>query len=292
MILGILNDSTRRKVVTYTYDAWGEVTSVTGTDAETVGKYNSLRYRGYYYDSETGMYYLQSRYYDPGYKRFINADEPTLITELTKASVLGGNLFAYCENNAVNAVDPLGTRTYFINGINNNSSKGIPDYATNFNKKLSALGVKNLRAIGIYKEKKVGVVSTVKGVVKVALAMVNVDTYTSFVISQIKEDLNKTPLSKGEQLNLIGYSGGGQVALNVMTSMKNKFNNCVLIGSPILKAWKSTTKVSVIYAAWDPLSWTIGYGFKSYFAGWFGHTSYFNKDNIDNVAKIVAGIIK
>ena len=90
------------------YDAWGKVTSVTGTDAETVGKYNSLRYRGYYYDTETGMYYLQSRYYDPGYKRFINADDPTLITDLTQASALGGNLFAYCENNAVNDSDPTG----------------------------------------------------------------------------------------------------------------------------------------------------------------------------------------
>ena len=107
-IVGILNDSTRRRVVTYVYDAWGKVTSVTGTDAETVGKYNSLRYRGYYYDTETGMYYLQSRYYDPSYRRFINADEPTLISELAQSSTLGGNLFAYCSNNAVMGYDPSG----------------------------------------------------------------------------------------------------------------------------------------------------------------------------------------
>ena len=107
-IVGIINDSTGAQVVAYTYDAWGNLTDMYGTAAETVGKYNSLRYRGYYYDSETGYYYLQSRYYDPSYKRFINADEPELITDLTKESVLGGNLFAYCGNNAVNRLDPSG----------------------------------------------------------------------------------------------------------------------------------------------------------------------------------------
>ncbi|MGN0179304.1 MAG: RHS repeat-associated core domain-containing protein, partial [Monoglobaceae bacterium] len=107
-IVGIISDSTRRRVVTYVYDAWGNLTDMYGTAADTVGKYNSLRYRGYYYDSETGYYYLQSRYYDPGYKRFINADEPMLISYLTKASVLGGNLFAYCENNAINYIDTDG----------------------------------------------------------------------------------------------------------------------------------------------------------------------------------------
>ena len=107
-IVGIISDSTRRRVVTYVYDAWGKLLSTSGSAASTVGKYNSLRYRGYYYDSETGYYYLQSRYYDPSYKRFINADEPELISYLTQASTLGGNLFAYCENNAVMGYDPSG----------------------------------------------------------------------------------------------------------------------------------------------------------------------------------------
>ena len=107
-ILGIIDDSTGAQVVAYTYDAWGKLLSTSGSAASTVGKYNSLRYRGYYYDSETGYYYLQSRYYDPGYKRFINADDPKLISELAKDSVLGGNLFAYCENNAVMGYDPSG----------------------------------------------------------------------------------------------------------------------------------------------------------------------------------------
>ena len=52
-----------------------------------------------------------------------------------------------------------------------------------------------------------------------------------------------------------------------------------------------TAKVSLIYAGIDPLSWTLGWGFKSYFAGWIGHTDYFNSKNIQKIADIVAGII-
>ena len=86
---------------TYTYNAWGEVLTSTGTMASI----NPLRYRGYYYDTETGFYYLQSRYYDPVTHRFINADSYTS-TDLDSA--LASNMFAYCENNPVNNLDPFG----------------------------------------------------------------------------------------------------------------------------------------------------------------------------------------
>ena len=62
-IIGII-DSTGTKVVEYTYGAWGDILSGTGTLADTIGQRNPLRYRGYYYDAETGFYYLTSRYYD------------------------------------------------------------------------------------------------------------------------------------------------------------------------------------------------------------------------------------
>ena len=59
----------------YTYsDAWGAGVTVSGSAASTIGMYNSFRYRGYYYDRETRLYYLQSRYYDFANCRFINAD--------------------------------------------------------------------------------------------------------------------------------------------------------------------------------------------------------------------------
>ena len=91
-------------MVTYTYDEWGKILSVTGTLANTVGQMNPIRYRGYYYDVETGLYYLQSRYYDPETGRFINADGYAS----TGQGVLGTNMYAYCGNNPVVRSDSTG----------------------------------------------------------------------------------------------------------------------------------------------------------------------------------------
>ena len=86
-------------VAQYTYDAWGNVSS-SGRLAEI----NPLRYRGYYYDNETGFYYLQSRYYDPANRRFINADS----YQSTGQGFVGTNMFAYCNNNTPIYSDPTG----------------------------------------------------------------------------------------------------------------------------------------------------------------------------------------
>jgi RHS repeat-associated protein len=99
-----LTDGTGAKVVSYVYDSWGKIISTTGIMASTVGVKNPYRYRGYRYDSETGLYYLQSRYYDAGMGRFVNAD----VYVDTGNSVLSTNMFAYCENNPVNMSDPNG----------------------------------------------------------------------------------------------------------------------------------------------------------------------------------------
>ena len=102
-VVGLI-DSTGVAVVQYTYDAWGRLLSTSGTAASTLGINNPLRYRSYIYDRETGLYYLQSRYYNPTWGRFINADN--------NFSYL--NLFAYCANNPVNATDPNGEHWYFL----------------------------------------------------------------------------------------------------------------------------------------------------------------------------------
>ncbi|MDR1001889.1 MAG: RHS repeat-associated core domain-containing protein [Oscillospiraceae bacterium] len=102
-IIGLIDD-TGANVVSYLYDSWGKLVSTTGTLADTVGVKNPYRYRGYRYDTETGLYYLQSRYYDPDMKKFINADE---IVD-TGSSVLSTNMFAYCENNPVAREDSGG----------------------------------------------------------------------------------------------------------------------------------------------------------------------------------------
>lgn len=102
-VMAILNSS-GTAVVQYTYDAWGKLLSTTGSMASTLGLYNPLRYRGYVYDTELGLYYLQSRYYNPTWGRFINAD--ALVS--TGQGILGNNMFAYCNNNPVNYADESG----------------------------------------------------------------------------------------------------------------------------------------------------------------------------------------
>ena len=99
-------------VATYEYDAWGNILSSSGKLAEI----NPLRYRGYYYDSETGFYYLQSRYYDPENHRFINADS---YASTDSSDAIACNMFAYCGNNPVLNLDPTGEWSWkgFLAGI-------------------------------------------------------------------------------------------------------------------------------------------------------------------------------
>jgi len=100
-----LTDTSGNVVVEYTYDAWGNPLTTTGSLANTLGQTNPLRYRGYVYDTETGLYYLQSRYYDPEVGRFINADSAI---SGPGGDLLGYNMFAYCFNNPANAFDDNG----------------------------------------------------------------------------------------------------------------------------------------------------------------------------------------
>ena len=106
-IVAVYN-STGTKLLSYTYDAWGNCT-VSGSTT-TGAQYNPFRYRGYYYDSELGLYYLNSRYYDSNTGRFINADGQLNNT------LLGSNLFAYCENNPISYSDPNGNAPNWVIG--------------------------------------------------------------------------------------------------------------------------------------------------------------------------------
>jgi len=124
-IIGIY-DSTGKQIVKYDYDAWGVQTlsyfveecdmyaplDVNAyTDNSNINQYvalhNPFRYRSYYYDTETGLYYLNSRYYDPELGRFINADDISLLNDL-KDEINGLNLYVYCLNNPINDYDDNG----------------------------------------------------------------------------------------------------------------------------------------------------------------------------------------
>ena len=106
---GNLNGLTEAVYATYTYDAWDNILSQSGSMAST----NPLRYRGYYYDSETGFYYLQSRYYDPATRRFINAD---VYSSTDSSDAISCNMFAYCGNNPTSRSDETGDFWNFIVG--------------------------------------------------------------------------------------------------------------------------------------------------------------------------------
>ena len=100
------------KIGSYTYDAWGICTTatesgITVTERSIVRTYNPFRYRGYYYDTDIGLYYLQSRYYNPQWGRFLNADGYIN----ANGDLIGFNMYAYCSNNPVMNVDPTGHGT-------------------------------------------------------------------------------------------------------------------------------------------------------------------------------------
>ena len=101
-ILGIYDDS-GNVCAEYSYDAWGRCT-IKG-HASDFARMNPFRYRGYYYDRETGWYYLNSRYYDPEVGRFLSADT---VEYLNPAAINGLNLYAYCMNNPVMFIDSSG----------------------------------------------------------------------------------------------------------------------------------------------------------------------------------------
>ena len=112
-VVGVFNSS-GMLLGEYVYDAWGRLLNSVTND---VLKANPFRYRGYYYDSETALYYLNSRYYDPEAGRFLNMDG---LSYLEPMAFNGLNLYAYCGNNPVMYVDPTGhSWESFWNGVGN-----------------------------------------------------------------------------------------------------------------------------------------------------------------------------
>ncbi|MBP3560402.1 MAG: RHS repeat-associated core domain-containing protein, partial [Clostridia bacterium] len=107
-------DSSGTVVTRYTYDSWGKLISVTGN--ALLGTLNPIRYRSYYYDNESGMYYLQSRYYNPEIGRFICADEVDVVSVSPDSANYDKNLFAYCDNNPVVRADSSGYIWHIVGG--------------------------------------------------------------------------------------------------------------------------------------------------------------------------------
>lgn len=139
-------DEARALQAEYIYSPWGEIISAEGDLAEI----NPLRYRGYYYDSETGFYYLQSRYYDPENHRFINADT---YASTDSGDAISCNVFAYCNNNPVVFLDSTGM--YSISAVTTllSTDNDIATYTTTItsDSRYELLGFISLGSIENYK---------------------------------------------------------------------------------------------------------------------------------------------
>ena len=134
------------EVASYVYDAWGNIKDTNGEP--TIREINPIRYRGYVYDTETGLYYLQSRYYDPFAGRFLNADA---YCDTMSGSPLSTNMFAYCENDSINYADYDGFRiTVNVKRTNNSYVLKVKlpwsDISNYFNYRSIAYGIVGLVA--------------------------------------------------------------------------------------------------------------------------------------------------
>lgn len=229
------------------------------------------------------------------------AEKPQEIVKEEEAKSLKGKNEG---ERSVKFTDPTGLRTYFVNGINNPEDSGPPSYATEFAAKLTERGVKDVRLFGVY-NKESGLSGTMEGAGKAMKEMYNEDVYSSALAKTVAEDLKNNPLADGETLNLVGYSGGGQVVLNAAKKLGDttKLDNVVLIGAPVVTGNdelgitsmppvdSNAKKITNIFGGFDPLK-TISSAWNNVLAGWFGHTDYFTPEHIDTVADDTAKAVK
>ena len=231
-------DTAGNRVVTYTYDAWGKILSVTGTAANTIGRYNPFRYRGYYYDNETGFYYLNSRYYDPNVGRFLNADGYIN----ANGDLIGFNMFAYCGNNPVNASDPLG-RWYIKDGIKwltKNVMKPVTDSVQKAMGKLgnathsagvavsAAFGGGISGTIGLATDNQGNVGFVASWSILAASPNASVSVYRSFTNAPSIKNLEGISVVAGGAVDVYGVSIGGE-----FTSFADTDTNDIYVGGAV-----------------------------------------------------------
>ena len=269
---------------TYTYDAWGNVLSAVSTYTNVpkfanIAQINPLRYRGYYYDTETGFYYLQSRYYDPTVCRFINAD----FAEYSAVSTLDDtNLFAYCSNNPVSRDDSDGEFWNIVVGaIGGALISGGVQIVSNLisgNKWSDGLGTAVLTgaASGALAATGVGLIGSIAGNAAISMA--------GNAANQVIKNKGFNNFDVGDMLvdgiiggvsGAVGGRGMGKAA-NISTLNKNLTKKLFSGSSKVvgngIKYYVSQTKAIYINFLFKPLRKSgvaslIGYGAKALFSG-------------------------
>lgn len=206
-------DSTGADVAEYLYDAWGNVVSVRSpngtaiTSSTHIANVNPLRYRGYYYDTETKLYYVNSRYYDPEVKRMLNADDSALAA-VSLDTLTDKNYFAYCDNNPVIRTDSDGDYWHIVagaavGGIVNAVAQAIDQGGIHNAKDVAKIALSTITGA-------VGGALSASGLVSNALVAVTIDgaltAVTDLGISLIDNDFNFEKIDWFETISNVAVS--------------------------------------------------------------------------------------
>ncbi len=164
-VIGIMDENGYVEGI-YSYDAWGNVVAITnqvGVDitglTDEIANINPIRYRGYYYDNETGFYYLQSRYYDPSVGRFINPDT----YGSTGTGFNGYNVYSYCNNNPVNNEDASGNLFKFVKKFADSVKATVKKIAKNIVKPIVKKAQKELSKVNFTYSSGLGAGGSISG---------------------------------------------------------------------------------------------------------------------------------
>ena len=281
-------DSDGNEVVQYWYDAWGnhKVVNSSGieiTDPDHIGNLNPFRYRGYYYDRETGLYFLQTRYYDPEIGRFLNRDS---VNYADPGTINGLNLYAYCLNNPVAYADPTGHSVFIttlvisivagaalkgaIDGVNayNNGRRGWELFASIAGGVISGAAMGAIMALG----GAAGLAST-----GVAIAGYSLSTGAALGISLFAGTVATSSsyllingLHKDKQITLEGYigsliSGSLQSTVTFISGfiggrngLYNKLGNFSSISDFYINMLNNTGKINTLSAVFYGTSMLLG----------------------------------
>ena len=260
-----ITDANGNVVAKYTYDEWGKILSITdgnGNDvsanASHIANINPLRYRGYYYDSETGLYYLLTRYYDPVTRRVINPDTTDVLTA-SMGALTDKNLFAYCDNNPIMRADVGGQFWATITGAIAGAIAGGISAAVSGDNILAGIGVG--AATGALAGAAVDVAIATGGVGAVVIASLG-GAVSSGINYAATEKINGREVDHAELAaeatvgavaNVLSFGMGGgsltrqgsKVLTNMINNMKSellKNTTKNVAGKPVYKTAKTVTK--------------------------------------------------
>ncbi|WP_102401609.1 RHS repeat-associated core domain-containing protein [Haloimpatiens massiliensis] len=266
-IIGLIN-AQGEKVVSYTYDSWGKLISIEGSLKDTVGEKNPYRYRGYRYDSETGMYYLQNRYYNPEWGRFINADG--IIGET--GELLGHNLFAYSKNNWANMSDYSGFRPVYTLGEETEAMRAA-SYAV-MNRAVINRTIRNKREKSSIIPKRNQVTGTIRNVI-----ITGIEGGASSILSKIPKAIpiitNRALRRAGREfivpvkgasvargiggIEKIGAIGVALTGVAIWDNYHSGYSNSEAFGRSAIDVLVSAGVIA--FGVSNPVGWTMGLGF-------------------------------